>query len=816
MRFVRLVTALAATALAGGTAIAASAVPAAAAAPAGTARAAGNLSATAPGAATPGAATPGAATPSAATPSAATPSAATPSAATPSAATPSAATPSAATPATAPGAATPSAATPGAATPSGATPSGATSSGAAPQAPAGRAGPPAGGFVPVPAFRAVAARSGAPDGPLRHGATLTARVAGRGGVPADAAAVAVTVTADGAATDGRLVVWAAGTPRPDVTTLTVVPGRTVASAGLVRLPPSGRISVYNDSPSGSTAVLVDVTGYYRAGPAVDRPGVLHPVAPARVLDTRDAGTRVWGGQAVTVAVGGRDGVPDTAVGSVSVVLSVLGPTRDGAVIAYADGNDQPTQATFPFGAGADSTQFAVVPTDAEGRITVYNDSSGSFDLAVDVLGYTPRGVAADAGALQTRYPARVVDGLRLAGGETQQVTVGGRGGVPLHGVSALLATLTATDGSGAGSVLAWPAGTVEPRTAGLPYAGAAPASLLVLVPVSRSGAISLHNLGTGSVAVSLDVNGFVAAATLPQPAAGVGRYLGDLTQDVAADQQLMAAHGRADAAGHPSLVLLDVGAQSITGPQLGAADPGVALALTDPAEPTVRLDYAQLRSVVLSYLTGFAAVSQDPVTVAVGTNNSGVFGPTTGPDDAYAATDRGTAWAEQVVDPLNAASPASIVVVGANDIENGGDFDSDLANAQQWEAAYLDATGAKLIYNGSANGCSDSFDDPGATCNEGWTQADFYGLAHGLGPYAGRVEVLPQIYYQSQATQWANIDATGDASGAGGLVFLGALTQYAMDPSSYAPPQGWAALVLALATVRPQPAVPAAVDLTVG
>ena len=146
-------------------------------------------------------------------------------------------------------------------------------------------------------------------------------------------------------------------------------------------------------------------------------------------------------------------------------------------------------------------------------------------------------------------------------------------------------------------------------------------------------------------------------------------------------------------------------------------------------------------------------------TVALGTNSDGAFTGT----NAYSATDRGTDWAAQLVAPLRAVAPRGLTVVGANDIESG-DFAATREQAMDWERAYLAVDNSAggvgaLIYNGSADGCPTTLGLTGTACGSGWTQADYYLLAHGLDP--ARILVLPQVYTAGQAVQWANIDAAG-------------------------------------------------------
>lgn len=113
-------------------------------------------------------------------------------------------------------------------------------------------------FVPVAPARVFDTRR---DGvPVPADGTISAQIAGVAGVPADAGAVALTVTGADSPL-GYLTVWDSGVSRPLASTLNLehAPLDTRANAAMLRLGANGRIDVY--SKSGGD-VLADVTGYF--------------------------------------------------------------------------------------------------------------------------------------------------------------------------------------------------------------------------------------------------------------------------------------------------------------------------------------------------------------------------------------------------------------------------------------------------------------------------------------------------------------------------------------------------------------------------
>ena len=93
--------------------------------------------------------------------------------------------------------------------------------------------------------------------------TLQLLVAGRAGVPANASAVVLNVTADAAVGDGFVTIHPAGTERPNASNLNYRRGQTIANAAIARVGAGGQICLYT---FGATHLIVDVAGWL-TGPA---------------------------------------------------------------------------------------------------------------------------------------------------------------------------------------------------------------------------------------------------------------------------------------------------------------------------------------------------------------------------------------------------------------------------------------------------------------------------------------------------------------------------------------------------------------------
>ncbi|MDT4894466.1 MAG: hypothetical protein QOE97_3501 [Pseudonocardiales bacterium] len=644
--------------------------------------------------------------------------------------------------------------------------------------------------LPVPQ-RVVDTRTGAAGnhkGAVPGGHGISALFAGRGGVPTAATTVVATITAVSPTATGGIVGYVGS--RPTATNLQFSAGHSVSDTAILQLS-SGRVNLFNQAARGTVQIVVDVSGYYVAGASSADPGTYHPVQPSRVVDTRTgvAGNRkgpVPSGGGTSATIGGHGGVPVSA-GAVAVTITVVNAKQAGMIIGYRPDEPKQNLGLLHFVPGASTSGFAVLRLSG-GRVIVGNTSAGTADVIVDVQGYYDIGFAQSANAFQTVIQSRVRAGGAVGANASVAIPVAGKGGIPLSGAAAALVTLHVVTPAKAGGLQVYRPDQPRPSSPTvLQFAAGQTMSNVVLAPIS-GGNIEVHNSSAGAATLVVDIDGYVPAAAIPAvTSTSTARYLNDLTSSVALDQLAMNGHGCDDATAGNTFVLLDVGAQSVTGPTLSTANPGVVVA---KASGRVPLPYPDLKSIMVSYFAGYSRCAPAGIgtpKIAIGTNNDGDWNTT---DPHYSPAARGADWADLIRDLGADPSSTGLTVVGANDIEAG--FASTQAQAAQWEAAYLAADpDVQLIFNGSADGCPKTW-TTNATCAHSWTEKQYYALA--TGP---RTTALPQIYFGYMATQWAEIDA----SGGGNLRFAGVLTEYALDSGTLTPAQGHAALLRAVSSV---------------
>jgi len=380
---------------------------------------------------------------------------------------------------------------------------------------------------------------GAVRGALAGGQSLGLQVAGRGGVPSTGvAAVALNVTATGAARPGFLTVYPDGGSRPGTSNVNFVPGRTSANVVVVPISTYGRIRFFNGATSG-VQVVADVAGYYLAGtPAAA--GTYRSVSPTRLLDTRSglgaAALPVASSRSLSLQVTGRAPVPASGVSAVLLNVTVTSPSAAGFLTIYPDGKPRPTASNLNFTPGQTVPNMVVATVGSNGRIALYNGSAGIVDVVVDVAGYYLAGFPSVAGALQAVPSTRVADtrtGLATAaqpiaasGSLALQIAGPGTGGVLAWGVAAVVMNVTVTAPDGGGYLTVYPNGKSKPATSNLAFAAHQTVASLVVVPVGSDGRVRFANGSGGNIDLIVDVVGVFFDGSLAAGELRPGQTLG--------------------------------------------------------------------------------------------------------------------------------------------------------------------------------------------------------------------------------------------------------------------------------------------------
>jgi hypothetical protein len=290
---------------------------------------------------------------------------------------------------------------------------------------------------------------------LTSAAPIALQVAGVGGIPATATAVAINLTLTNATGYGNVAATPYGAP--DTTSnLNYVAGQTVPNMVIVPIASNGYVEFQKQGP-GQLDLIADATGYFTQSAADG----FTSVDPYRALDTRN-GTGSTGGQLTAInpirlKVAGVGTVP-AGVHAVAVNLTLTDSSGYGNVAAGPAGFTAGTTSNLNYAAGDTIANAAIVPVDVNGYIDLVKQGPGAVSMILDVNGYFS---GDGASAYLPATPARVYDTRLLgASGPLGPLSVRKVGlahnsdGSVDTGVTAFVTNSTVTNTTGTGGFLA--------------------------------------------------------------------------------------------------------------------------------------------------------------------------------------------------------------------------------------------------------------------------------------------------------------------------------------------------------------------------
>ncbi len=279
------------------------------------------------------------------------------------------------------------------------------------------------------------------------------------------------------------------------------------------------------------AVLL-VSGGQQPVHAQGAPGEFVGIPPARLLDTRigfqtidgvsAGGGAIAQGVSIDVQVTGRGGVPTTRVAAVVLNVTSVGSTSPTHVTVYPAGSPRPNASNLNVPAGRTIPNLVVVRIGSAGRVSFYNNA-GSTHLLADVAGFMLEGsgfvAVAPSRVMDSRLGFDTVDGQRagfgpVGPGQSVDLQVGGRGGLPVAGVTAVVLNVTATDSSANTFVTVHPASQGRPGTSNLNVVPGQTVPNLVTSGVSSDGRVTIYN-NAGTVHLIVDVLGAYTVGSSP-------------------------------------------------------------------------------------------------------------------------------------------------------------------------------------------------------------------------------------------------------------------------------------------------------------
>lgn len=230
---------------------------------------------------------------------------------------------------------------------------------------------------------------------LTPGASVNLTVAGVDGVPADASAVVVNLTATDTTGPGYMTAYPAGTGQPLASNLNYKSAQTIANRAVVEVGSAGQITIKN--VTSSSDLVVDLEGWYSGASGVPAGGLFTGITPTRLLDTRNGTGGITGpvgpGQSISVTVAGHGGVPSmgaaTPPAAVLVNITTTDTTLPSYMTAWPDQASRPLTSDLNWPTGQTVANLALVKVGPDGKIALYN-AVGNADVVVDLMGwYSP-------------------------------------------------------------------------------------------------------------------------------------------------------------------------------------------------------------------------------------------------------------------------------------------------------------------------------------------------------------------------------------------------------------------------------------------
>ncbi len=364
-------------------------------------------------------------------------------------------------------------------------------------------------FIPVPPCRVVDTRlaNGPFGGPELSGNTERDFAVPNSacGIPSNAAAYSLNVTAVPDGSLSYLSIWPSGQTQPLVSTLNS-DGRIKANAAIVPAGTNGSVAVYVTDPSN---VVLDIDGYFVAGSSAGLD--FYPVTSCRIADTRLpngqlGGPSLHGGVARTFPIQSSScNLPATAQ-AYSLNFTAVPHSSLAYLSTWPTGQARPVVSTLNADTGSITANAAIVPAGAGGAVSVY--ATGDSDLVIDVNGYFAA-PATDGLSLYTVTPCRQLDtrGSSGAFSGTLDVSVIATACVPPSTAKAVVANATVVPTDVLSYLSLWPSGQSQPTVSTLNSDGSI-TSNMAIVPAGSNGSLSAY--ATDQTELILDFSAYFA------------------------------------------------------------------------------------------------------------------------------------------------------------------------------------------------------------------------------------------------------------------------------------------------------------------
>jgi hypothetical protein len=255
-------------------------------------------------------------------------------------------------------------------------------------------------YVPLEPIRACDTRLGQPAnqcnsagtaaGTLGANSTKEVNVETGLGVPAGATSVVLNVAVTTTSTASYLTVWPTGATQPLAASLNWAAGQTISNRVFAPVNGAGDINVFN--AYGTADVVIDVDGYFTA--AGGGSGYF-PITPTRICDTRPSGPGVASNPCDNPNLGPLpsgfyEELPgfNPIVAALAMNVTVTDTGAAGFLTVFPDDSPSiPLAADITWSSGQTIGNLVEADPGSTSTIDMFNGSSASTDLVIDVEGY---------------------------------------------------------------------------------------------------------------------------------------------------------------------------------------------------------------------------------------------------------------------------------------------------------------------------------------------------------------------------------------------------------------------------------------------
>jgi glucose/arabinose dehydrogenase len=345
------------------------------------------------------------------------------------------------------------------------------------------------------------------SGKLVAGAPASFQITGRGGVsnvPAGATAVTANVTIVKPGARSSVYLGPAQNPHPASATINFNAADITAYGSTIAIDPAtGKMSVTYMAASGTTDLVLDVTGYFMPNTSGD---TYRPMTPVRLLDTRSGNglkkAKVKANVPVSFKIWGRGGVLSSAkavTGNLTVVNSTLG----GNVYIGPNRLVKSSTSTINFAKGQVRANSLTVSLTTTGTLwaTFMSTNGATIDLVFDVTGFYTAGLSGDRYVPITPAPyldTRPSAGIGLTGtfsaNTPRPFLVLGIGNVPSAAVG-VTGIVSVYDQTNSWAVFVGPTPLPKPTTSVLNFVKTDNCSNGVTVALAPDGTLAVTYMG---------------------------------------------------------------------------------------------------------------------------------------------------------------------------------------------------------------------------------------------------------------------------------------------------------------------------------